>query len=291
MDWDLLSNTLSPDALQALKDHVQSEAQDHSVEQEEDGEIGEKTEEDFKGEDQLREDDDAMPSRTSEKVAQPNHVFKLKSYWDSRFEEEESYEWLVDYAKIEKYIVPHINNSKSSQILLVGVGNSSFSSDLYDAGWKNLVNIDFSQVCIDRMSALHKETRPLMEWVTMDMTNLSGFADESFDHIIDKAAMDALMVDEGDVWDPAQHVVEVVDKMCCEMSRVLKPGGKYIQISFAQPHFRSKYLAGMRYAGEEGNHFKGVEGVAKRYSWDVSYQTATVETGSFDFFVYTCTKR
>jgi hypothetical protein len=40
-----------------------------------------------------------------------------------------------------------------------------------------------------------------MRWLTMDMLDMS-FDDSSFDVVIDKATMDALMVDEGDVWNP-----------------------------------------------------------------------------------------
>jgi hypothetical protein len=34
------------------------------------------------------------------------------------------------------------------------------------------------------------------------MLTLSGFADSSFDVVLDKAAMDSLMCDEGSPWDP-----------------------------------------------------------------------------------------
>jgi hypothetical protein len=41
-----------------------------------------------------------------------------------------------------------------------------------------------------------------MKWVTMNMLAMDGFRDASFDVVLDKATMDALMVDEVDVWDP-----------------------------------------------------------------------------------------
>merc|ERR1712000_299555 len=95
---------------------------------------------------------------------------------------------------------------KNDRILIVGCGNSTFSADLYDAGYKNITNIDFSDVVIDRMKESNQE-RETMNWIKMDMCELD-FPEGSFDVVIDKAAMDALMVDEGSVWDPATQVID-----------------------------------------------------------------------------------
>lgn len=59
--------------------------------------------------------------------------------------------------------------------------------------------------------------------------------------------MDALMVDKGDPWNPSTNTVEQTHRMCSEISRVLAPGGVYIQLSFEQPHFRSKLLRGQHH--------------------------------------------
>jgi len=40
-------------------------------------------------------------------------------------------------------------------------------------------------------------------------------------------------VDEGDPWNPKEEVVQRVHRVCAEVSRVLKPGGVYLQVSFA----------------------------------------------------------
>lgn len=127
----------------------------------------------------------------------------------------------------------------------MGCGNSSFSADLYDAGFTNIVNIDFSAAVIDSMRQKHEQQRPSMRWEVMDMTDLK-YEDGVFDVVIDKAAMDALMCDEGDVWDPNPEVLAAADRMCGHVSRVLKPNGLFFQISFAQPHFRRKYLLGKK---------------------------------------------
>lgn len=83
-----------------------------------------------------------------------------------------------------------------------------------------------------------------MTWVIADMTELEHIFDpESFDVVIDKAAMDALMCDEGDVWSPEPHIMKSAEKMCDAICHVLTKTGYFLQISFSQPHFRRQYLA------------------------------------------------
>eukprot|EP01133_Synstelium_polycarpum_P012202 gene12202-14284_t len=54
--------------------------------------------------------------------------------------------------------------------------------------------------------------------------------------------MDALFVDAGDVWNPASSVLSDVKLEVDEAMRVLKIGGKFIVVTFGQPHFRKQYL-------------------------------------------------
>ena len=89
-----------------------------------------------------------------------NSVYKEQSYWDQRFRAEESYDWLSTFADIRALLEPAIR--PSHRILLIGCGNSTLSADMYDAGYTNLVNIDYSAVVIDRMRQQHSTTRPHM---------------------------------------------------------------------------------------------------------------------------------
>ncbi|KAG0163213.1 hypothetical protein DFQ28_000257 [Apophysomyces sp. BC1034] len=75
----------------------------------------------------------------------------------------------------------------------------------------------------------------------MDIRNLT-FGDETFDVIIDKGTMDALMCDRGDVWDPSEDLIADVKGEVDEVERVLKVGGSFIYITFGQPHFRKRHL-------------------------------------------------
>lgn len=47
---------------------------------------------------------------------------------------------------------------------------------------------------------------------------------EQFDVVLDKAAMDAIIVDEEDIWCPNEATVSVVDRMCLSVTKCLKPG-------------------------------------------------------------------
>lgn len=104
------------------------------------------------------------------------------------------------------------------------------------------------------------------------------FEAESFDLVVDKAGTDgagfhvcvhgvagscvytnplpprttttALCTDEGDPWNPHASVIQDLDSICEGVLRVLKPGGRFVSISFQQPHFRRKYLLGT-HAGKE----------------------------------------
>jgi len=75
----------------------------------------------------------------------------------------------------------------------------------------------------------------------MDIRNLD-FSDASFDVVIDKGTMDALMCDRGDVWCPSEDLVKTVAEEVDEVVRVLKVGGRFLYITFGQPHFRKRHL-------------------------------------------------
>lgn len=234
--------------------------------------------------------------------AQSNADFKRHDYWEKRFEEEEEYDWLVRFDAFKTDLIPLL--SPSDKILIVGCGNSTFSSDLYDAGFPNIVNIDFSKAVIEAMRDKHGKIRPSMTWLEMDMLDLQ-FSDAFFDVVLDKAAMDALMVDEQDVWDPARECVLAADRMCRGIDRVLRPGGVHIQISFAQPHFRTKYLMGERMEdllcvegeGEgEGaassaprpprSPYSASEGPCAAYHWTLTFKSIQSDGGCLNSFMY-----
>ena len=62
------------------------------------------------------------------------------------------------------------NKSKSS-ILFSGCGNSTLSEEMYKDGYPNIINVDFSEICIEKMREKHQHC-PGMEWEVMDIKDL-----------------------------------------------------------------------------------------------------------------------
>jgi SAM-dependent methyltransferase len=284
VDWEMLKMVLSPDALLAMQQHLEIKRGFVEPEKNQTNRIsGVDTSDKYQGKSVF------------------NEVFSKQKYWEERFEEEDTYDWLVKYSNIRDILAPVMKHS--DRILVVGCGNSTFSADLYDDGFHNVTNIDYSNVVIEKMRAIHSELRPDMQWVYMDMTAMT-FDAESFDIVIDKAAMDALMVDEGDVWFPDRSMIESSHKMCDCVRKVLRSdGGLFVQISFAQPHFRTKYLMGI-HAEDEGlvtdrkkqdrqeglqstrGAYDSYSGVSEAYRWNLSSQSISLEEGCLNSYLY-----
>lgn len=134
---------------------------------------------------------------------------------------------------------------KSDAILVAGAGNSSLSEDMYSDGFPNITNVDISQVVVDQMQERHRGKNS-MAWQQMNMCALE-FGDASFNVVLDKGTMDSILCGKGSI--------ENVAKMCNEVSRVLKPDGVFIIVSYGIPSNRLQYL-------QEEN-----------YKWRVSVQT------------------
>lgn len=126
---------------------------------------------------------------------------------------------------------------------MLGCGNSRFSEDMWDDGYKNIVNVDYSAVVIEKMQERNSETRPEMQWFEMDVRSLT-FPDSSFDVAIDKGTMDAMMTSSTDVWNPPEQVVKDCVAEVSGVLRVLRTTGSFIYITFGQPHFRKRFLMG-----------------------------------------------
>ncbi|KAI8381569.1 S-adenosyl-L-methionine-dependent methyltransferase [Radiomyces spectabilis] len=169
-------------------------------------------------------------------------AYKTKEYWEQRYQQESpdtTFDWFKTHEELKPLFqgcIPH----KDASILILGCGNSTLGEDMYRDGYKNITNIDYSGTVIENMKK-RCEDMPDMKWLEMDIRALE-FENESFDIIIDKGTMDALMCDRGDVWDPSEELVAEVKKEVDEVERVLKVGGSFIYITFGQPHFRKRHL-------------------------------------------------
>jgi ubiquinone/menaquinone biosynthesis C-methylase UbiE len=156
-----------------------------------------------------------------------------KKYWEERYESQKgkTFDWLEDYESI-KPIIDNLGIKKESRILNVGCGNSEFSEKMFDEGYNHNYNIDICQNVIDFMKSRNKDRKGL-HFDVMDVCDMA-YKDETFDLVIDKSTIDALLC--GD------HSFMIVAKMLKEISRVLKTGGYYIIISYGKPENRMIHL-------------------------------------------------
>ncbi|XP_070830655.1 EEF1A lysine methyltransferase 4 [Chaetodon trifascialis] len=194
-----------------------------------------------------------------------NSRYKYIDYWDERYKTEQSYDWLGCFSKFQHLLEEHIK--KEDSILILGCGNSSMSADMYSAGYRSIANIDYSSVCISTMSERHSDC-PGMTWHEMDIRQLS-FPDASFDVILEKATLDAIMVEEKSPWEMSPQTACFIHKTLTEISRCLKPGGRFVSITFASPFIRKRLYACTEYNWS-----------IKKYSYGEG----------FEYFVYVMTK-
>lgn len=105
------------------------------------------------------------------------------------------------------------------------------------------------------MSALH----PTFDFRVMDVRALE-LKDSSIDVAIDKGTLDAML--HGSLWDPPEDVKENVGKYVDEVLRILRPGARWLYITYRQSHFmrpllqRDGWKAQVEVLGGEGGTFE-----------------------------------
>ncbi|XP_015172807.1 PREDICTED: methyltransferase-like protein 13 [Polistes dominula] len=167
--------------------------------------------------------------KTHEEFSQPE-------YWNSFFKKRgnKSFEWYGEYTELCDILMKYIK--LSNDVLVVGCGNSTLSMSLYDVGYRNITNIDVSEVVIKQMLNINKNDRPDLIYEQMDATQMT-YSNEKFNVVLDKGTLDALMPNE------KQETISVIDKYFKEITRVLRNGGRYICISLLQEHILRKILS------------------------------------------------
>ena len=89
------------------------------------------------------------------------------------------------------------------------------SGEMYDAGYRRITNIDYSSVCVDAMAARHAHC-PGMTWRQMDARQLD-FPDASFDIVLEKATLDAMLVEEKDPWKVSPQTAGLIHQVLKEV--------------------------------------------------------------------------
>ena len=199
------------------------------------------------------------------------HYAKVAAEYDnlSSSEKEKNgelqFDWYLTTDETLEIVIPNLEMGRGfqSRILILGCGLSGVGEALYDKGYRNIVNIDFSTVLIDRMQKknLHREG---LQFSVLDVANLGAFGDESFDLILDKGCLDAVMC--------GTSSVDSVSNACEEISRVLVDGGYFVSITYGEPKMRNPYYR------------------KALFKWICSSRKLLTKVGSMSFYVYSCRK-
>lgn len=153
-------------------------------------------------------------------------------YWDARYiQEAGSFDWYQRYSALRPFVRRYIPTS--SRVLMVGCGNAVMSEDMVKDGYEEIMNIDISSVAIEMMRRKHEHIHQL-QYMQMDVKDMSFFPDESFDCVIDKGTLDSLMC--------GTDAPISASRMLGEVSRLLKPGGIYMLITYGDPTVRMPHL-------------------------------------------------
>ncbi|XWS35551.1 hypothetical protein CRYUN_Cryun20dG0006800 [Craigia yunnanensis] len=155
-------------------------------------------------------------------------------YWDARYVQEAggAFDWYQCYSSLRPFVRNYVPTS--SRVLMVGCGNALMSEDMVKDGYEDIMNIDISSVAIEMMRRKY-EYIPQMKYMQMDVRDMSFFPDESFHSVIDKGTLDSLMC--------GMDASISASKMLGEVSRLLKPGGIYMLITYGDPSVRMPHLS------------------------------------------------
>jgi ubiquinone/menaquinone biosynthesis C-methylase UbiE len=159
--------------------------------------------------------------------------FGSNNFWEQWYKNRSansSVEWYLSYSELSDILAQHI--STEDRILMIGCGNSLLSEQMYDAGYKHIVNIDFSKTVIDYMKKL--PSKPGLEYMHMDACDMSQFEANSFDAIVDKGTIDSIL--------SSPTSTSSLMKMFAEIKRVARSNSKYIVLSDGRAEERMHYF-------------------------------------------------
>lgn len=196
-----------------------------------------------------------------------------QSYWDECFLTEDSFEWFGDCSRLYPVLDLYFKSSPSLILLHLGCGSSSLAEEMHNRHYCHLIfNVDYSFGILEKRRSM-KQNKCFIDWLAMDIRAMP-LSSNSFDTIIEKGTLDVFFVGhEHQLWDPAVELKEKIDLILTQISRCLRmESGRFISISFQQPHFRRPFLA------------------KEKYQWSIEVHSVSGGSESVEYFVYVMTK-
>jgi hypothetical protein len=135
--------------------------------------------------------------------SEDNALYAKPDWWESEYQKcksGDSYEWFTnstDGAFLAELL--NIIPSTTSRIVNLGCGISHLQDSVFDAGFRDITNVDGSPACIQIMR--ESDTRG-MKWQIANLTETFPFESASFDFAFDKGTLDAIITNRADQWEP-----------------------------------------------------------------------------------------
>merc|ERR1711907_439 len=169
--------------------------------------------------------------------------FANKRAWEERYQaaassQQQVFEWYCPYETVASQIETLVGTKADDldyKVLVVGCGISAFASDLSKAGLKDVTAMDYSSSAIGIQKK--NNSRPGLKFEVgdvRDMRNTLKLDDCSFDAVFAKGTIDALLC--------AERANSNISNGMKEINRVLKSGGKFCCISYANEDERARYF-------------------------------------------------
>jgi SAM-dependent methyltransferase len=213
-------------------------------------------------------------------------AYGSRDYWDQRYANPETsnHEWYFGYDTLQPLVHELLPARPSDQwsALEVGCGDRPILPDLVaDPHFANCraICFDYAPTVVRalrhaaREAARSNPALPVVSYEQADARSLS-YSNESFDIVLDKGTIDAMMcsISEG---------VSNAQQICSEAARVVSPGGVIVIVSHMNP------------TGDEGSVFlsksllPALSDKSAKWSWDVGvhFNEASEESGPFVYVV------
>ncbi|WWC88862.1 uncharacterized protein L201_003777 [Kwoniella dendrophila CBS 6074] len=196
--------------------------------------------------------------------------FSSAEYWSKRFENENSFEWLISDEKLLPFIEEYLPSSEGIDerfnILHFGSGTSSLGSSIQNhcknSNCDNKIQVyDSDYVQTPSSSSSSSSSTSTVPFLLMDILSLKSIKENTpkdinlnkWDLIIDKSTCDAISCgsslspsnlfpskeeeEEEEDEDMISHHEEPVNRLLYNLSKTIIKGGKWLSISYSSNRF------------------------------------------------------
>jgi 2-polyprenyl-3-methyl-5-hydroxy-6-metoxy-1,4-benzoquinol methylase len=108
------------------------------------------------------------------------------------------------------------------------------SESLYDDGFTQITNIDFSPIAVKIMTQKYLESDYKIEYHEMNVFDMKNLKSSEYNAIIDKGTLDSILCGE--------NVLPNIGNLMKEIFRLLAPDGLYFCISYGDEDHRRSFF-------------------------------------------------